>query len=64
VALLPEQKTYVKNFGVKAATASVSRFCSSCLTRAAAEKFWNEEPFAKNGGYARDARIVRWVFGD
>jgi uncharacterized protein YciI len=32
--------------------------------RAAAEKFWNEEPFAKNGGYARDARIVRWVFGD
>jgi hypothetical protein len=32
--------------------------------RPAAEKFWNEEPFAKNGGYARDARIVRWVFGD
>jgi uncharacterized protein len=32
--------------------------------RAAAEKFWNEEPFAKNGGYARDARIIRWVFGD
>jgi uncharacterized protein YciI len=32
--------------------------------RAAAEKFWNEEPFAKHGGYARDARIVRWVFGD
>jgi uncharacterized protein YciI len=32
--------------------------------RAAAEKFWNEEPFARNGGYARDARIVRWVFGD
>jgi uncharacterized protein len=32
--------------------------------RAAADKFWNEEPFAKNGGYARDARIVRWVFGD
>jgi uncharacterized protein len=32
--------------------------------RAAADKFWNEEPFAKNGGYARDARIVRWAFGD
>ena len=32
--------------------------------RAAADRFWNEEPFAKNGGYAKDARIVRWVFGD
>jgi uncharacterized protein YciI len=32
--------------------------------RAAADKFWNEEPFSRNGGYARDARIVRWVFGD
>ena len=32
--------------------------------RAAADKFWNEEPFSKNGGYARDAEIVRWVFGD
>jgi uncharacterized protein YciI len=32
--------------------------------RAAADKFWTEEPFARNGGYARDARIVRWVFGD
>jgi len=32
--------------------------------RAAADRFWNEEPFAKNGGYQRDARIVRWVFGD
>ncbi len=32
--------------------------------RAAADRFWNEEPFAKHGGYARDARIVRWVFGD
>ena len=32
--------------------------------RAAADKFWNEEPFAKNGGYQRDSRIVRWVFGD
>jgi uncharacterized protein YciI len=32
--------------------------------RAAADKFWNEEPFARNGGYARDARITRWVFGD
>jgi hypothetical protein len=32
--------------------------------RAAADRFWNEEPFAKNGGYGRDARITRWVFGD
>jgi uncharacterized protein len=32
--------------------------------RAAADKFWNEEPFARNGGYQKDARIVRWVFGD
>jgi uncharacterized protein YciI len=32
--------------------------------RAAADKFWNEEPFSKNGGYAGDSRIVRWVFGD
>ena len=32
--------------------------------KAAAEKFWNEEPFARNGGYNRDARIIRWVFGD
>jgi uncharacterized protein YciI len=32
--------------------------------RAAAEAFWNNEPFARNGGYQRDARIVRWVFGD
>jgi len=26
--------------------------------------FWNNEPFARNGGYQRDARIIRWVFGD
>jgi hypothetical protein len=32
--------------------------------RAAADKFWNEEPFAKHGGYQQDARIVRWMFGD
>jgi uncharacterized protein YciI len=32
--------------------------------RAAADKFWNNEPFASNGGYGRDARIVRWLFGD
>ena len=32
--------------------------------RAAADRFWNQEPFAKNGGYARDARIIRWAFGD
>jgi uncharacterized protein YciI len=32
--------------------------------RAAADAFWNNEPFARNGGYQRDSRIVRWVFGD
>jgi uncharacterized protein YciI len=32
--------------------------------RAAADKFWNEEPFAKNDGYQRAARIIRWIFGD
>ena len=32
--------------------------------RAAADRFWNNEPFAKNGGYQKDARIYRWVFGD
>jgi uncharacterized protein YciI len=32
--------------------------------RAAADAFWNNEPFAGNGGYQRDARIVRWVFGE
>jgi uncharacterized protein len=32
--------------------------------RAAADKFWANEPFASNGGYQRDARIIRWVFGD
>ena len=32
--------------------------------RAAADAFWNDEPFARNGGYQRDAIIVRWVFGD
>jgi uncharacterized protein len=32
--------------------------------RAAADAFWNNEPFARNGGYQRDARIIRWVFGD
>jgi uncharacterized protein len=31
--------------------------------RAAAEKFWNEEPFARNGGYEKEARIIRWAFG-
>jgi uncharacterized protein YciI len=31
--------------------------------RAAADEFWNNEPFAKNGGYSRDHRIIRWVFG-
>ena len=32
--------------------------------RAAAEHFWNNEPFAANGGYQDDSRIYRWVFGD
>jgi uncharacterized protein len=32
--------------------------------RAAADRFWNEEPFARNGGYQHNARITRWVFGD
>ena len=32
--------------------------------RAAAEKFWNNEPFAANGGYQDDSQIYRWVFGD
>jgi uncharacterized protein YciI len=30
----------------------------------AARDFWNNEPFAKNGGYKDDYRIYRWVFGD
>lgn len=32
--------------------------------RAAAEAFWNNEPFAANGGYQDDSQIYRWVFGD
>lgn len=32
--------------------------------RSAAERFWNNEPFAANGGYQDDARIYRWEFGD
>ncbi len=32
--------------------------------RAAAEKFWHNEPFAANGGYQDDWRIYRWEFGD
>jgi uncharacterized protein YciI len=32
--------------------------------RTAAERFWNNEPFAANGGYQDDARIYRWTFGD
>ena len=32
--------------------------------KAAAETFWNEEPFARNGGYGRDPRMIRWVFAD
>ena len=32
--------------------------------KAAAEKFWDNEPFVANGGYQDDSRIHRWVFGD
>jgi len=32
--------------------------------RAAAENFWNNEPFAAHGGYQDDSRIYRWEFGD
>ena len=32
--------------------------------RTAAQKFWNEEPFSKNGGYGDNPRIIRWTFGD
>lgn len=32
--------------------------------RAAAENFWNNEPFAAHDGYQDDSRIYRWVFGD
>jgi hypothetical protein len=32
--------------------------------RAEADVFWNNEPFAANGGYQDDARIFRWQFGD
>ncbi|HEY1978443.1 MAG TPA: YciI family protein [Xanthobacteraceae bacterium] len=32
--------------------------------RAAANTFWNNEPFVSNGGYQRDSRITRWMFGD
>ncbi len=32
--------------------------------RTAAEKFWNNEPFAAHGGYRDDSRIYRWVFRD
>ena len=32
--------------------------------RAAADNFWNNEPFAANGGYQDDSRIYRWEFGD
>lgn len=30
----------------------------------AAESFWNNEPFAANGGYQDDFRMYQWVFGD
>jgi uncharacterized protein YciI len=32
--------------------------------RAAADAFWSNEPFARNGRYQRDSRITRWMFGD
>jgi hypothetical protein len=74
-ALLAEQQSYVKGFGERVIgyghflsddgrdTLGTS-FFMQLDDRAGADKFWNEEPFASNGGYSRDARIVRWVFGD
>ena len=74
-AWLQAQKSYVKDFGERVIgyghfvsddgrdTLGTS-FFMQLDDRAAADKFWNEEPFAKNGGYQRDSRIVRWVFGD
>ncbi|MCC7347914.1 MAG: hypothetical protein IT538_11005 [Variibacter sp.] len=32
--------------------------------RAAADAFWNNEPFAKHGGYSDHPRIIRWAFAD
>jgi uncharacterized protein len=32
--------------------------------RAAAQRFWLNEPFAANGGYQSDSRIYRWEFGN
>ena len=74
-SLVQDQKSYVKSFGERVIgyghflsddgrdTLGTS-FFMQLDDRAAADKFWNEEPFAKNGGYQRDARITRWVFGD
>jgi len=39
------------------------RCCSSCPTGGGGCRL-EHEPFASNGGYQRDARIMRWVFGD
>src|SRR2546430_31139 len=74
-ALLVEQNSYVKNFGdsvifrgpIRSADGAHNIGTALLLelpNRAAADRFWNEEPFARNGGYQRDARITRWVFGD
>ena len=74
-ALLPEQQSYVKNFGER--VIGYGHFVSDdgrdtlgtallleLPDRAAADAFWRNEPFARNGGYQRDARITRWVFGE
>jgi hypothetical protein len=50
--------------GSTAAKLASAPRCSNCPDWAAADKFWNEGPFARNGGYQRDARITRWLFGD
>ena len=74
-ALLPEQKAWVAGFGERVIgyghflsddgrDTLGTTFFMQLDDRAAADKFWNEEPFARNGGYQRDARITRWVFGD
>ena len=73
--LVAEQNSYVKNFGERVIgyghfVSDEGRdklgtsFFMQLDDRAAADRFWNDEPFARNGGYQRDVWITRWVFGD